>query len=364
MTQTTSSRTTVTTTATMNDRSVRGMAIALAALLLWACGDDGPTASDTDDLRRGTPLDIDVPFRFPELSSPADNPMTVEGVALGRQLFFDPILSIDSTIACGSCHLPEFAFSDTAQFSRGVAGVTGRNSMSIANLAWAPSLFWDGRAATLEAQVLMPVADAVEMGETWDNVEGKLRRHAGYPALFEAAFPGQPITRDHVARAIAQYERTLLSGESRYDRFLRGEVGFSDAELAGERVFNSERGDCFHCHGTVLLSDNRFHNNGLDADPTDAGRAGVTGAETDRGRFRTPTLRNIELTPPYMHDGRFATLEEVLDHYDGGLHRNELLDPLLLGTSEERRLTADERAALIAFLRTLTDPGFIEAHAP
>ena len=307
-------RTTGTTTITMNDRTdlgsaaVFGTAAALTALLLCACGDSDPTSSN--DISPGTPLVVELPSRFPEMLSPADNPITVEGVALGRLLFFDPLLSADSTIACASCHLPEFAFSDTARFSRGVAGFTGRNSMSVANLAWAPSLFWDGRAASLEAQVLAPVADPVEMGETWDNVELKLRRHHDYPALFDAAFPDQLITRDLVARAIAQYERTLLSGQSRYDRFLRGEVGFNDEELLGETVFNSERGDCFHCHGTILLSDNRFHNNGLDADPSDTGRAGVTGDDADRGRFRTPTLRNIELTPPYMHDGRFATLEE------------------------------------------------------
>ncbi len=332
--------------------------------LLWACGSDGPTTSNAGNPRQATPLVLEVPFRFPEFSSPADNPLTVEGVALGRKLFSDPILSVDSTVSCGSCHLPEFAFSDTAQFSRGVAGRTGRNSMSIANLAWAPTLFWDGRAASLEAQVLGPVADPVEMGETWDNVELKLQEHASYPALFDSAFPGEPITRDHVARAIAQFERTLLSSQSRYDRFLRGEVGLSDDELEGERIFNTERGDCFHCHGTILFSDNRFHNNGLDADPIDAGRAGVTGADIDRGRFRTPTLRNVELTPPYMHDGRFATLDEVLEHYDGGLHRNALLDPLLLATPEQRRLTEGERAAVIAFLLTLTDTEFIEQHTP
>ena len=281
--------------------------------------------------------------------------MTVAGVALGRRLFFDPLLSVDSTVSCASCHQPEFAFSDPAQFSQGVAGRTDRQSMSLANLAWSGTLFWDGRAESLEAQVLQPVANPVEMGETWENVERKLARHADYPALFESAFPGRPITRDLVAQAIAQYERTLISGTSRYDRFLRGEVEFTEQEMAGWTVYGTELGDCTHCHGGILLTDNRFHNNGLDETPEDAGR--------DAGRFRTPTLRNIELTAPYMHDGRFATLAEVLQHYNTGMHRSALLDPLLLGLPQHR-LSDSDQVALIAFMKTLTDADFVAEHSP
>lgn len=338
----------------------RRVGCVLIGLWLMACGGSDPARTPaTPDPQ---PLTLELPVRFTDLPVPQDNPMTVTGVALGRRLFFDPILSVDSTVACGSCHLPAFAFSDTARFSRGVAGETGRQSMSLANLAWASELFWDGRAESLEAQVLMPVADPVEMGETWDNVERKLSSHGDYPALFEAAFPGEPITRHHVARAIAQYERTLISGESRFDRFLRGDVEFTEQELLGWTVYGTERGDCFHCHGTVLLTDNRFHNNGLDDVPVDIGHAEVSGNPNDTGHFRTPTLRNVEVTPPYMHDGRFASLEQVLDHYDGGMHRSERLDPLLLAIPETRVLTVDERLALLAFLKTLTDPVFLEEH--
>ena len=330
-----------------------------AVLALAACGGDGPTASPATE-ETGYPLVI--PAGFSPLPVPADNPLTVAGVGLGRRLFFDPILSVDSTVACASCHDPALAFSDAERFSRGVAGRTRRQSMSLANVGWAPSLFWDGRAPSLEAQVLEPVVDPVEMGETWQNVEAKLRRHPDYPALFAAAFPGERITRHHVARAVAQYERTLISAGSRYDRFERGEATFDVDQALGLALYFGERGDCHHCHGTSLLTDNRFHNNGLDAEAAALGRAEVTGSDADVGRFRSPSLRNVALTAPYMHDGRFATLEEVLDHYDGGMHRDARLDPLLLGQPDPRGFSDLERDALIAFLHTLTDTAFIEAH--
>lgn len=342
---------------TTTDMLRLGLLACLAAALL-ACG-DSPTGTDSAGPE---PYALSYPAGFPAPHIPADNPMTVAGVALGQRLFFDPILSVDSTVACASCHLPEMSFSDPEPFSHGVAGVTRRNSMSLANIAWAPSLFWDGRAPMLEAQVLMPVADPIEMGETWENVEAKLRRHPEYPALFDGAFPGQPITRDHVARAIAQFERTLISADSKYDRFLADQTTLDAAETLGLTLFFSDRGDCFHCHGTVLLTDNRFHNTGLDAAPADSGRAEVTGRDSDIGSFRAPSLRNIALTAPYMHDGRFNTLEEVLHHYDSGLHRDRRLDPLLLAAPEPRAFTGDERVALIAFLRTLTDDDFIARH--
>ncbi len=352
------------TTTKMTTTSSRGLpALLPAVLLLVGCGGDDPVSTGPDAAPGTTSVVVALPARFAEVPVPADNPLTVEGVALGKRLFFNPLLSVDSTVACASCHRLEFAFSDPERFSQGVAGRTSRQSMSLANLAWAPSLFWDGRAESLEAQVLQPVANPVEMGETWDHVEHKLSRHAEYPDLFEAAFPGEPITRTRVAQAIAQYERTLISGESRFDLFLRGDVQFTDQELLGWTVYGTERGNCFHCHGTILLTDNRFHNNGLDALPQDPGRGDITDIDGEAGHFRTPTLRNIELTAPYMHDGRFSTLEEVLAHYNNGFHRNDRLDPLLLAVPVKRNLSVDEQAAVIAFLRALTDPGFIEEHA-
>jgi cytochrome c peroxidase len=345
---------TMSTTSSRRRAGVALAALALSALGLAACGDgDDPAGSAA---LAPTPLVVDVDARFGPLRSPRDNPLTVEGVALGRRLFFDPLLSVDGTISCASCHRQEHAFSDPERFSQGVAGQTPRQSMSLANLAWAPSLFWDGRAASLEEQVLHPVADPVEMGETWDNVERKLAAHDDYPTL--AAFPGQRITRHLVARAIAQFERTLLSADSRYDRHVAGQLELTQAEQLGLAVFESERAECFHCHGAPLFTDNRFHNTGLDETPVDDGLGGVTGSERERGRFRTPTLRNIAVTAPYMHDGRFATLDEVLDHYDGGLHRTARVDPLLLGPPPF--FSDEERAGLLAFLRALTDDAFLE----
>lgn len=324
----------------------------LVGLTLVGCdsqGDAGPT-----------PYMLEVPDRFPPVLIPEDNPLTEEGVALGERLFFDPILSRDSTVACASCHDPQLAFSDARRQSLGVDGALGeRNSMPLFNLAWIPSgFFWDGRAATLEAQVLEPVVDPHEMGETWENVEAKLRRHPAYPRLFMQAFDTDTITRDLVAKAIAQFERTLISADSKFDRFLRAEADLTPLEQQGFDLFFSERGDCFHCHGTRLLTDNRFHNNGLDAVPADSGLGAVTGRPADVGRFRTPSLRNVEYTAPYMHDGRFSTLGQVVEHYSTGVQPSATLDPLL---SHGRRgdFTGEEKAALVAFLKTLSDPAFV-----
>ncbi len=297
------------------------------------------------------------PAGFPEPVLPADNPLTKEGVALGRQLFFDPILSIDSTVACASCHDPAFAFSDPAPFSEGVAGVTGRHSMPVMNVAWMTEMFWDGRAASVEAQALQPVENPVEMGESWPNVVKKLQRHPNYPRLFDAAFGDPTVTSERAAMAIAQYERTLISADALYDRFRAGTATLSPQEEAGRRIFFGERGDCFHCHGTALFTDNRYHNNGLDSVFTDPGRAGVTNSDHDGGRFKTPSLRNVGVTAPYMHDGRFATLEEVVDFYSEGVVASPTLDPLMGGV--RRPLDSEEKAALVAFLHTLTDPNFL-----
>jgi len=319
-----------------------------------AAGCDG-TALDEGP----TPYVVEVPERFPLMPIPSDNPMTVEGVALGRRLFFDPILSRDSTVSCASCHDPAVAFSDPRRVSLGVGGAAGtRNAMSLANIGWAPLLFWDGRAASLEAQALLPVENPAEMGETWGNVVAKLRRHAAYPRLFEEVFGAGGVTREHVVKAIAQFERTLISAGSKFDRFLEAKADFTALEQAGFDLFFSERGDCFHCHSTRLFTDVRFHNNGLDLVSQDAGLAGVTGAPVDLGKFKTPSLRNVAYTAPYMHDGRFQTLEAVLDHYSEGVQPAETIDPLMRhGT--RAALTPDEKVALIAFLKTLSDPDFI-----
>lgn len=305
-----------------------------------------------------TPYRLDIPEGFPDMVIPAENPLTEEGVALGKKLFFDPILSIDSTVSCASCHAPSAGFSDTEPFSRGVAGVTNRNSMPIINPGWMKSLFWDGRATSLEDQALHPVENVVEMGESWPHVISKLQRHPEYPLLFSEAFGTTQITTTLATRAIAQYERTLISANTKYDRFRAGLSLLTEEEQRGFDLFFSEKADCFHCHGTRLFTDNRYHNNGLDNYYDDLGLAEISEKPYDAGKFKTPTLRNIAVTGPYMHDGRFETLEQVIDFYNEGTQAPETIDPLI-GPNRRLNLTEADKQALLAFLNTLTDPEFL-----
>ena len=333
-------------------RPVSGMLVVL--LLCIGC-------DTTEPISEPTPYILDIPNAFPIMSIPPGNPLTEEGVALGRKLFFDPILSIDSTVACANCHTPAASFSDPLAFSEGVSGVTPRNSMPIINIGWMPTLFWDGRAISAEDQALQPIENEIEMGETLDNVVIKLTRHPEYPTLFNEAFQTHVITPGHIAKAIAQYERTLISTNAKYDQFKAGNATLTEQEELGRTLFFNERGDCFHCHGTNLFTDNRFHNNGLDAFPEDLGLATITGRPFDIGKFKTPTLRNVEYTAPYMHDGRFQTLEEVIDFYDSGTKPSETIDPLI-GRRRQLNLTPEEKSALLAFMKTLSDPGFLNTH--
>lgn len=299
---------------------------------------------------------------LPPLPETPDNPLTVPGVQLGRLLFFDPILSFNGTQSCATCHIPAAAFSDPRPVSVGADGVSlgTRNAPTIVNPAWSPEQFRDGRAASLEDQARVPVPSPIEMNLPWDQVEARLAGHPEYPALFEAAFGTIEVSEDRAVKAIAQFQRTFVSYRSKWDRKVHGEDVFTDSELRGEILFRSEQAECFHCHGSLLFTDNRFHDIGLDLDPPDAGRMDATGDPFDRGKFRTPTLRNVEVSAPYMHDGRFATLEEVVDHYAEGVQRSPNLDPLLgVNMPAGVRLTEQERADLVAFLRTLTDEEFL-----
>ena len=293
---------------------------------------------------------------------PADNPLTVEGVALGRLLFHDPILSADSTLSCAGCHEQSNGFGDPRRFSIGVTGEAGeRQAPTLINLAWLRrGMFWDGRAASLEEQALGPVENPIEMNLSWDEAESRLNAHADYPDLFDGAFGTKQITRDLVVKAIAQFERILVSNGSRFDRWLVGEIELSEAELRGKALFYSEAADCFHCHGDQrYFTDEDYHNAGLDSISADPGLAGISGNPADHGAFKTPTLRNIEYSGPYMHDGRFTTLEEVIEHYVDGWHRSPTLDPIYLARDTITVLmTEPEQADLLAFLLTLSDPGF------
>lgn len=309
-----------------------------------------------------TPYEIKIPTGFPDMIIPDDNPMTVEGLALGKKLFYDPILSADNTQSCGTCHDQGYSFTDNGkQFSEGIDGSLGtRNSMSLINAGWIPELFWDGRSSNLEEQAFEPVPNPIEMHLEWIKAMEKLNKHPDYPDMFFKAFGTREIDSVLVVKAIAQFERTLISADSKWDKYLRGEVTLSQSETKGFEIFFTEKGDCFHCHGTILFTDNLFHNNGLDSTFTDIGLADVTGKPNDAGKFRAPSLRNVFFTPPYMHDGRFETIEEVIDQYSEGVKWSPTIDPLMKQVSQGGiRLTEEQKINLISFLTVLTDSTFV-----
>jgi len=323
--------------------------------------DDGSCIFDTIIPYQPTPYTIVTPVGFPNIIIPDNNPMTVEGIALGKKLFHDPILSADNTLACVDCHQQSSSFSDSNRFSTGIDGIQGsRNASTLTNIGWSNSFNWDGSSLTLEEQAFEPVINPIEMHDTWENVEMKLNANDEYPDLFKKAFNIHYIDSIHVVMAIAQFERTLISVNSRYDKYLRQELQLTPSELNGYVIFNTEKGDCFHCHGTEMFMDNLFHNNGLDIEPfLDIGLAKVTGLSSDNGKFKTPTLRNIEFSAPYMHDGRFSSLEEVVDHYNSGGNYSSTVDPLMKKLGVGLQLTNQEKQDLLAFLKTLSDSEFI-----
>jgi len=351
----------------------------LTLLTIFACSDDGEMKEIEQQTTRiageyaPEAYELDIPEWLPDMVIPANNPMTVEGVELGRHLFYDPILSVDSTISCASCHFPELSFTDAQKVSRGVGGALGdRNAMSLANVGFnTDGLFWDGRSQTLEEQALVPIKDHREMNDSWDNVERKLSRHEKYPEMFRAAFGIEftdELDRDLVVKAIAQFERTLISGNSRFDRVVNQNIEFpTDSEFRGFQLFffeelpqAEEHPGCSHCHGGPMFTDQTFRNNGIENvssmdDFPDKGLGKTTGKLFDNGKFKVPSLRNIALTAPYMHDGRFETLEEVLDHYSSGGNHAENLDPNI----QPFTLTEQDKQDLINFLDMLTDTTFV-----
>ena len=342
----------------------------LLILAIWSCSKSEDTPDDSAYVP--VPYQLEIPTLFEEkLINPVipfNNPMTVEGVALGKRLFYDKILSVDNSKACASCHMPQHAFTDVNTFSAGVSGNIGnRNSMPLFNLAWNfdDNYFWDGRALGLEHQALEPVTNPIELeNPSWTEVENRLNNHPDYPNLFNQAFGTSNITKDLVTKAIAQFERTLISGNSKFDKYLNGQATLTPQEQNGFNVFMDEtRGDCFHCHGNPnnpLWTDNQFHNNGLDTTFSDLGLGAVTGNDNDNGKFKSPSLRNLAYTAPYMHDGRFATLDEVIEHYSTGLQNSDTIDPLMKKIGQGGvQLSAQDKADLKAFLLSLSDPSFI-----
>ena len=317
------------------------------------------------------PYPLEISQRFPKVLLPADNPLTVEGVALGKRLFHEKRLSVNDSQSCASCHQQETGFSDARRFSLGAEGHIGkRRSMPLVNIAWQKSFFWDGRAPSIREQVLMPISDPHEMNEKPERVVAKLAGDPGYVSDFRAAFNSPDITVRHMALALEQFLLSKISQESRFDQALRKQGDLTEIEKRGLQLFvtehDPERGlrgaDCFHCHGGMLFTNHELHDNGLELTDSDAGRVGVTGQTSDYGKFKTPSLRNVALRPPYMHDGRFATLEEVVEHYNSGVHRRPTLDPnLAKHPVSGLGLTDEEKRELVAFLHTLTDDSFSTA---
>jgi cytochrome c peroxidase len=351
-------------------------ALVMIAFVLHAC-----TKEEQDTPPATTPYIAPVIQNFRDMPVNPDNPMTLEGIALGKRLFNDPILSLDSSISCGSCHKKSSSFSDPRVLSLGVGGTPGiRHSMALVNLAWQKDrFFWDGRVASLQEQASLPIEDPLEMHLPIPQALQRLQNHPEYQDLFWKAFGTKTITIQHVTKAIEQFEKTLLSYNAKFDKYARGEVNLTPSEIRGFQIFSTETGDCFHCHSTsapeVFISPDRtFANNGLDTvtsvtEFADFGLGKFTGNTADYGRFKIPTLRNLAYSAPYMHDGRFATLDEVIDFYDEGPKGSPTMEPILREKANKRletlghwglNLTPEQKADLKAFLLTLSDPTFVE----
>jgi len=336
--------------------------------LLTACRKD---KADYDP----TPYQLKIPSHFPDMIIPADNPMTVEGVELGRYLFYEKQLSGDNSMNCATCHMPQNSFSDANQYSVGIDGLFGnRQSMALINIGWENFLFWDGRKTTLESQIIEPVINPIEMHQSWKDAVKKLNSNMMYRNRFFRAFGEEGVDSIKAAKSIAQFIRTMISSESKFDVMYKFENNMSLTtteqailatidvdEWAGYDLFKSLNGaDCFHCHNGPLMRVKTFSNNGLDATFTDLGRGAVTQNPEDNGKFKVTTLRNIAFTAPYMHDGRFATLDDVIEHYSSGVHMSPTIDPKIEYANQGGvQLDAQEKYLLKRFLLTLSDFNFI-----
>lgn len=320
-----------------------------------------------------TPYLMDI-YDLPEPQIAEDNPLTNTGVQLGRQLFYDNILSLDQSMNCASCHVQAFAFSDTSRFSIGVEGMPGgRQSMAVVNMAWNTNeFFWDGRAHLLRDQVVKPIQDPLELNQTMESLLNRLNNHPEYPNRFIRAFGTSTITEELLGLALEQFCNSIVSGDSKYDQFLAGSAVLTESEERGMDLFFAEfnpgfpdisGADCAHCHGGANFENDQYMNNALDADADmeDLGRAEATEDPADNGKFKVPSLRNIALTPPYMHDGRFNTLEEVVQHYNTGMVMSATIDPALIYPLNNGGLQLSDQDIqdLVAFLHTLTDETLI-----
>jgi cytochrome c peroxidase len=343
----------------------KSLSIALGAglvVIACGCGWNGPAVESPPVKPIGAVITIQSPLGLPPVPVPENNPETVEAIALGRKLFYEKRLSSDSSLSCASCHNPSIGFSDGRKQSVGVGGKAGtRNAPSVVNSAYTPIQFWDGRAASLEEQAGGPMSNAAEMNQSHEVSISKLQTEPTYQTDFERAFGPGPITIGKIKQALASFERTLVSGNSPFDRYRYGgdQTALSAAAIRGLALFLDEKkGNCASCHTIgakyALFTDGKFHNIGVgvgdEGKLTDLGRYGETKLEIEKGAFKTPTLRNIAKSAPYMHDGSLKTLSDVVDYYSGGGNSNPYLDDRI----KKMHISGRERPDLIAFLEALT----------
>ncbi len=342
---------------------------------ITSCKKDCPDRKDCNteptDSTTTTPYTIAKPNRFPDFTERIDptNPLTVEGIELGRFLFYDPLISKDSSMSCATCHQQEHAFADPNQFSINAIGQpTKRNTQSLFNLLWSNHFFWDGRASTLVQATDEAIRE--ELHPDWSVVLPKLKASQLYGAKFTKVFNSEEPTPQMVSKALSQFMLTLISSNTKTDEELFSKNNWTSAAPEIVRGYNlfidAEGADCFHCHfSSPLMHNNTFENNGMDSAVSlsqfvDKGRGGFTGVSFDMGKFKTPSLRNLKYTAPYMHDGRFATLRELIDFYSEGLRYSPTVSPSMehIGSGGVR-LTESEKNDLIAFLMALTDSQFV-----
>jgi cytochrome c peroxidase len=328
-------------------RRTLAVGILLSSIAFLFAADPPPVPKDT--LPESLAIDT-LPLGLSNRPVPKDNPLTAKRVALGRKLFFDPILSADKTVACATCHQPELGFAGVGAKAKGIGGKEGpRRAPTLLNRGFGTTFFWDGRAKTLEEQALEPIENPLEMGSKVTDALAKLSDDDGYKKLFAEAFD-DGVTATNLAKAIAGFERTLVRADSPVDRFrIKGDhAAMTATERHGLWIYES-KGACWKCHGGSNFTDDAFHNTGVSWGASDLGRFAVTKKDEDRGRFKTPTLRGVKLRPPYMHDGSLDTLDAVVEFYNRGGGKNPYLDPAM----KPLDLTDDERKALVAFLKTL-----------
>jgi len=332
----------------------------LSTWIMYACSKKDITTTPVDDVK------FVIPANFPEAVYKFEgNALSNKGFALGKKLFYDARLSSDQSVSCGSCHQQFAAFAQLDHsVSHGVNNCLGkRNAPVLFNLAWQREFFWDGGAKNLEIVPINAITDACEMGTSLSAIVDFLNTTAPYPQLFKEAFGVQKISSQEMLRALSQFMATMVSGNSKYDKVIRDpkQNSFTTEEQLGYQLFKD---NCASCHTEPLFTNLKYANNGLDLISSDEGRKIITGLNSDQAKFKIPTLRNIELSAPYMHDGRFKTLDQVLAHYDAGVKAATNLDPLLVkGGKTGVPLSSIQKQQLISFLKTLTDNEFIKNKA-